>query len=131
MSPAGKTPVERAQEAWGAELPEWVLALARECARPGMSQSKVAGRLGRSGSLVSQVLARKYPGDLQAVQDLFEGVFRNATVTCPALGHIPTNECRDWRDKQRQFVNVNALRVRMYRACSACPRCRKPEEEPE
>lgn len=113
-------PVDKARAAWGAEIPEWVEALAVEC---GMSsQSRVAAQIGRSASLVSLVLANRYPGDLGAVEELFNGVFRSARVECPALGTIPAHECRQWREKSRRFVNVNSLRVRMYRACAQCPR---------
>lgn len=124
-------PVEKARAAWGPEIPDWVEALAAECA--ASSQNKVAQALGRSATLVSNVLAKKYPGDLAAVEDLFNGAFLNARVGCPALGLIPTNECRHWREKARRFVNINALRVRMYRACVNCPRNRKetPNETPE
>lgn len=117
------SPVDIARAAWKEALPEWVEALACECA--ATSQNKVAAQLGRSSSLISQVLRAKYPGDLQAVEELFNGVFRNARVECPALGTIPMHECRHWREKARQFVNVNSLRVRMYRACVNCPRNRK------
>lgn len=117
------TPSEIAREHWGADLPDWIADLAREC--EASSQNKVAARLGRSASLISQVLRAKYPGDLEAVEELFNGVFNAATVECPELGKIPANECRHWREKSRNFVNINSLRVRMYRACSNCPRNRK------
>ena len=119
--------VAKARDAWGAALPEWVEAMAHECAKS--SQSRVAARLGRSGGLVSQVLANKYPGDLASVEDLFNGVFRAECVQCPALGLLPLNECRDWRVKARKFVNVNTLRVRMYRACIQCPKNRKETDD--
>lgn len=117
------TPSEIARECWGVAMPEWVGQLAAEC--EASSQNKVAARIGRSAALVSQVLRAKYPGDLEAVEELFNGVFNAATVECPALGTLPANECRTWREKSRAFVNVNSLRVRMYRACSMCPRNRK------
>lgn len=113
-------PVETAIAAWGDDLPDWVAALARECA--ATSQSKVAARMGRSSALVSQVLRRKYPADLAGVEQVFRGVFENLTLDCPALGTIPANACRDWQLKAATFLNVNSLRVRMYRACHACPR---------
>lgn len=121
--------VEAVREAWKDALPDWVEALAIECART--SQSRVAQRLGRSPALVNQVLKKKYPGDLEAVRDLFNGVYRAEVVACPALGTLPLNECRDWRVKSRKFVNVNALRVRMYRACHMCPKNRKEESNAE
>jgi hypothetical protein len=42
------------------------------------------------------------------------------TVECPQLGTIPSNVCRDWQ--RRPFLNTNAQRVAMYRACARCPR---------
>lgn len=119
-------PVETARAAWGDDLPEWVAAMARECA--ATSQNKVAARLGRSASLVSLVLRAKYPGDLRAVEELFRGAFMAETVNCPALGALPLHECRGWRAKARVFANSNSLRVRMYRACHSCPRNRKEDE---
>lgn len=116
-------PVEIARTAWGADLPDWVERLARECT--ATSQRKVAQRMGRSAAMISQVLRNKYPGHLEGVEEVFKGVFMNAEVTCPALGQIPSNVCQDWRRKSRQFVNINALRVTMYRACANCPRNRK------
>lgn len=113
-------PVEIAREAWGEDLPDWVAALARECA--ATSQNKVAARLGRSAALVSQVLRRKYAADLAGVEQVFRGVFEHLTVECPSLGTIPANVCRDWQLKAARFVNVNSERVRMYRACNSCPR---------
>ena len=116
-------PVERARAAWGESVPDWVLELARQC--EATSQNKVAARLNRSASLVSHVLRNDYPGDLAAVEEVVRGVFMDRTLDCPALGTIPTNICADWRLKARSFVNVNSERVRMFRACNACPRLKK------
>lgn len=113
-------PAEIARAAWGADIPEWVERLAFECA--ATSQNKVAKRIKRSAAMISQVLRRKYPGDLSAVEELINGVFMAKIIECPALGNIPANECQDWRRKSGQFINVNALRVRMFRACSGCSR---------
>lgn len=119
--------VLRTREDWNGAPPDWVEALAIECARS--SQNKVALRLNRSAALVSMVLKNKYEGNLEAVHEVFNGVFRSEVVACPSLGTLPANECQDWRVKSRKFVNVNALRVRMYRACNACPRNRKEEDD--
>lgn len=113
-------PVEKARISWGDDLPDWVKGLAEACATT--SQSEVAKRMNRSASLISAVLSRKYKGSFEAVEDVYRGVFETATVTCPALGTIPANVCRDWQLKGRRFVNVNNIRVRMYRACNSCPR---------
>lgn len=113
-------PMDIARAAWGKEMPDWIARLARECGE--RSQVSVAAAIGRSPALVSQVLRRKYPGDLGAVEEAVRGAFMGAQVTCPALGPIATHECQDWQRKARRFVNVNAQRVRMYRACHHCPR---------
>lgn len=118
-------PVEIAREAWGASMPDWVARLAAECA--ASSQTRVAARMERSATMVSQVLRAKYPGDLAAVEDVVRGVFMGATVTCPQLGTIPANACQDWRRKSQKFSSVNSLRVDMYRACARCPRNRREE----
>ncbi|MBL4750509.1 MAG: hypothetical protein JKX71_08025 [Amylibacter sp.] len=112
--------IQTAQDAWGSDMPDWVQKLAKEC--QASSQVKVSKRLNRSSALVNQVLKCKYKGDLKAVEDCVRGVFMDGTITCPALGVIPTNECQDWRKKARKFAGVNTLRVRMYRACTSCPR---------
>ncbi len=78
--------------------------------------------MNRSASLISAVLANKYKGSLEAVEEVYRGVFRSLTVECPSLGTIPANTCRDWQLKAAKFVNVNAERVRMFRACNSCAR---------
>ncbi|KAF0674343.1 hypothetical protein PMES_03377, partial [Profundibacterium mesophilum KAUST100406-0324] len=40
---------------------------------------------------------------------------------CPALGTIPSNECRQWRRKADRFQGTNTLRVQMFKACNRCP----------
>lgn len=119
-------PVEIARAAWGDELPDWVQRLAEECA--ATSQTRVAARLGRSAAMVSAVLRCKYQGDMTAVEEIVRGVYFRATVLCPALGEISTAICRDWMSKARTYSNDTSQRVRMYRACRACPRFRKEGE---
>lgn len=115
--------VDKARMAWGDDCPDWVVTLATACDET--SQNKVAVQINRSASLVSAVLSGKYRGDMTAVEEVVRGVFEAATVECPELGTIPSNICRDWQLKSRSFVNVNSQRVRMYRACNRCSRCRK------
>jgi len=119
-------PVETAREAWGDALPDWVLSLAQACA--ASSQSKVAAKLGRSGSLISTVLRAKYPGDLAGIEERVRGLLMSATVECPAMGNLPTHECQDWRKKARDFAPHNMQRVMMYRACKSCPINREVEK---
>lgn len=112
---------------WGEDAPDWVIALATECARS--SQSAVARRLEVSTTMVNQTLRKKYPGDLTRIEDLVRGVYMSGEVACPALGVIGANVCRQWRDRSRQFISVNRERVLMYRACNACPRNSTAEVE--
>lgn len=109
-----------AKEHWGEDLPDWVKCLAEECART--TQSRVAGKIGYSASVVNQVLKDKYKGNVASVEDVVRGVFMNAEINCPALGMLPTQTCRKWREAARNFSGHNAERVRMYRACTRCPR---------
>lgn len=114
------TPLDIARAAWGEAIPAWIVMLAEECGRS--SQNKVALRLNRSAALVSNVLRKKYAGDMAAVEDVVRGCFMRAVVQCPALGEISTAACRDWMAASRSYSNENSERVRMYRACRGCPR---------
>lgn len=118
-------PLEIARAAWGEALPDWVEALAVECG--ATSQNRVAARMGRSAGLISQVLHAKYPAGSSAIEERFRSVFQLARVDCPALGTLPAHECQDWRAKARSFATGNPLRVRMFRACTACPRNAREE----
>jgi len=120
-------PLEIARQAWGEPLPDWIDVLARECA--ATSQNRVARRLGRSASLVSTVLRGSYRGDMAAVEERVRGVLMRSTVACPALGEIPAHVCQDWQGQARRFSGVNALRVQMFRACRACPRMKREEDQ--
>lgn len=113
------SPIDIAHQFWPAPVPDWIERLAEECA--SSSQRAVAEKLGRSAGLISQVLRSKYPGDMRAIEEAVRGAFMDATVPCPALGTLPTDECQMWRRRAREFVNTNSLRVRMYRACQSCP----------
>lgn len=126
MKEQAATPLDIARAAWGEPLPDWVETLAIACGQS--SQAQVAKQLGRSGAVISQVLRRTYPASTAGIEDRIRGVYLAGTVECPALGAVPTNECQDWREKARHFALGNPLRVRMYRACQACPRSRKEGE---
>lgn len=110
--------IEKARIAWKSGMPDWVEALAQECA--ASSQNKVAVRLGRSATMISQVLSNTYPGDLIDLEERFRAEFQAAVVVCPALGQIPASDCLAWRKKAREFQNTNSLRIRMFRACRSC-----------
>lgn len=113
-------PLDIAHAHWGADLPDWVHALAVECGRS--SAARVAKQLDRSGAVISQVLNKKYPASMDRIEERVRGVFLNGKVICPALGDLPLQDCQDWREKAPTFALGNPTRLRMYRACNACPR---------
>ena len=119
--------VAAAREAWGSELPDWVLCLAEEASRT--SQNRAAKRIGYTAAVVHGVLRNSYGGSTALVEERVRGALMSATVPCPALGDIGTHICRDWRDRARKFSSHNTLAVRMFRACRSCPRFRKEVEE--
>ncbi len=110
---------DTACEFWGEAPPDWVAALALACDET--SQNKVALKLERSATLVSNILRNRYPADTGLVEDLVRGHLMKETVACPALGEIGKQVCRKWRGKARHFENVNSQTVTMYRACNRCP----------
>jgi len=111
--------INTAREFWDEGLPDWVAALAEACDRE--SQNKVARQMGRSASLVSNILRNRYPADTSIIEDIVRGTFMSENVDCPVLGEIGKQVCRKWRSKARQFENVNSQQVTMYRACNRCP----------
>lgn len=118
---------QTAVAAWGDAMPDWVAELSSACAMT--SQNRVAKQLGVSAAMVSTVLANKYPGDMGRIEDLVRGHFMNGTINCHALGEIPTNVCRDWREKARNFGSANSQRVQMFRACNACAHNQQGEQK--
>ncbi|MDF2232198.1 hypothetical protein P2H44_06490 [Albimonas sp. CAU 1670] len=121
------SPLDVARQHWGDPLPDWIEALARECA--AASQRMVGDRLKRSPSLVSRVLRNSYPGDLAAVEEAVRGAFMGDAVNCPTLGWLPTDECQLWRKRSTKFASVNPTWVRMNRACNRCPRNKTPDRK--
>lgn len=116
------TPIQTAEAAWGAQMPDWVRALALAC--EASSQAKVAKVLKRSGAVVSQVLRNCYPADTRTIEELVRGALMGATVDCPALQLIERHVCVEWRGRARAaaFSGTSTLNVQMFRACNRCPR---------
>lgn len=97
-----------------------MLVLAREADRT--SQNKVAKRIGRTGSLVSQVIANKYGASLDLVEESVRGALMSEKADCPGMGEpIPRDVCQAWRQKAKKYSGHNAQRVAMFRACRRCP----------
>lgn len=112
------TNLEKARMAWGAAMPDWVRAMAEACDRRG--QKAVSERLGYSNAVISQVLAKKYPGVLEKVERAVAGAFMGAVVQCPVLGEIDDASCIE--NQRRPYASTNPTRVRLFQACRGnCP----------
>lgn len=110
-----------AAEHWGDAAPDWVRALAKACDET--SNRVAAEAIGRSASVISQVLRRSYPGSMEEVERRVRGAFMDLTVDCPIEGEISTAACARFQDMPRP--NGDARLVRIFRACrSGCPHSR-------
>lgn len=109
---------EKAASAWGADLPDWVAALADHADRHGLRGAERS--VGYSVGTLSTVISCSYRGDVERVAGKVRGALMGATVDCPALGEIGRDACLDWQKKP--FAATSAARVAVYRACRAgCP----------
>lgn len=112
--------VNRVARAWGANPPDWIVALAAACDRT--SQGQVAHELGISAPRVNQVLGRSYKGRMDRVEQLVRGQYMKAKVSCPVLGEISTRDCQENQSRARgRFRPTNPLRVALRAACPTCP----------
>lgn len=105
------------QEHYGRNAPAWIIALAEECDRT--TQTKVAGRIGRSASLINQVLKNKYTGNLEGIRQRVDAVLRPSCFQCPVLGEISGDDCLKHQGKP--YNPANNLAVRLFLACRKCP----------
>lgn len=105
--------VEKARQAWGDPLPDWVLALAEEADR--VTAIKIAKRLGYSNAVISYVLSNKYPGDVEGVGEKVRGALLGATVMCPVFGEM----ARDYCLSQQKLDNrgSSSVAARRWRHC--------------
>lgn len=120
--------VEKATKAWGSPLPDWVEALATEADR--VTLTPLAARLEYSKAVLSYVIAKKYPGDVERVAEKVRGALLAATVMCPVYGEIGRDQCLDEQKKGNTFTNAG--RGRCYRSCRGigvpkCPNSRIPD----
>ncbi len=111
--------LEKAMQAWGADMPQAVRDLAAECDLS--SQNAVAKRIGRSGAAVSQVLSNSYKGDLNAVLTDVESLLTGQQWDCclPYKSAISALECR--KISKCKLSTTSPLSVRNFRACKQCP----------
>lgn len=110
-----------ARAAWGAALPDWVLALAEEAT--ATSGTLAAERIGYSPAVVTHVIRNHYTGDMERVAGKVRGALMGATVICPVLGEIRRDRCLD--EQRKPFAGTSSIRSRLYHACRAgCPNSR-------
>lgn len=102
----------------------WIEVLKAEC--DSTSQSKVADKLRRSSgdgfpspTVINQIIKGKYPGRTDRLKALVEGMYMSATVTCPVVGEIPSDQCIEYQ--ARPYAATNPTRIKLYQACrSSC-----------
>ncbi|WIY25004.1 hypothetical protein [Parasedimentitalea psychrophila] len=109
-----------AQDAWGDDVPDWIMTLVREC--DGSSQNKVATRLGISAAAVSQVIRKSYMGSYDNVAMRVREIYISGDIECPAIGEISSEVCLHWRDEIRKGTSAGPQRILMTRFCRKCPR---------
>lgn len=98
--------------------PTWIELLRQACA--SSSQSAVAARIGYSAGALSAVLAGKYGGNLDRVQQAVEGALMDSVVDCPVIGELPRQKCME--HQRTPLMRTNPSRIALYRACrGGCP----------
>ncbi len=118
-----------ARDGWGDDVPDWVCALVKACDCKGASQNSVAGRVGVTGAVISQVLRNKYPARTDRIEARVRAIFLDGQISCPALGEITSEDCLNWRDAAHKLNSVSPARVRMFRACKTCRRNANDNED--
>lgn len=111
--------MNRALRAWGANPPDWIVALAAACDKT--TQARVAADLEISAPVVNQLLGRTYQGRVDRMESRVRGQYMKATVLCPVLGEISTRDCQENQQRNRSFRATNPLRVALRMACPKCP----------
>ncbi|RWO83969.1 MAG: transcriptional regulator [Mesorhizobium sp.] len=118
--PAGKTFAEKAAEAWGAPVPDWIGELARLADAEGLGGAEK--RVGYSRSAISTIIACKYLGDLARVEQMVRGALMSLVVECPVLGEIGRDRCLT--EQKEPFRATSRHRAQLFHACKICPQRR-------
>lgn len=111
--------LEKAQAAWGADMPHWVRRLAEACDAAGLN--KTAARLQISPALLSLTINKRHHAGYAYAQTCVQRLLMTPDVACPVLGLISAEQCS--AEQQKPFTSVNPLAVAVYRACRACEHC--------
>lgn len=115
-----RSPVDfraKALAAWGDPLPEWIDELARLADAEGLAGAEK--RIGYSRSAVSTILAGKYAGDLDRVEQMVRGALMAETVDCPVLGEIGRDRCLT--EQKEPFRATSRMRAQLFHCCKTCP----------
>jgi hypothetical protein len=118
----GRSYAERARERWQGKAPDWVMSLAAEadrCRADGRSQGDLGKRLGISGSVISAIIGKTYPGRYNTAEARVRGALMSATVECPVEGTIGRDRCAG--NQTLKFSAANPTRARFPLACRICP----------
>ncbi len=106
----------KAREAWGEDVPPWILVLAAQCDE--RSQKAVADKIGISGGQISRIINGKYNGNYSEAALAVRSHLSGETVSCPAIGEIPLSSCIRGR---RHTGPAQTFLQRVY--ASSCPIC--------
>ncbi|MGH6887958.1 MAG: transcriptional regulator [Rhizomicrobium sp.] len=119
---SGVSYAERASARWNGRPPDWVCALAAEADRAraaGQSQGDLGERLGISGSVISAVIGKTYPGRYDVAEAKVRGHLMSATVVCPVEETIGLDRCA--ANQALKFSAANPSRAKFPFVCRSCP----------
>jgi hypothetical protein len=118
-----KSFLEKATDAYGQPLPDWILQLANLADTVGLSGCEK--RINYSRSAISSVLNGKYAkGDMGRFESMVRGALMAETVECPVLGQIGRDRCLN--EQNEPFRATSSFRAQLYHACrGGCVNARK------
>ncbi|WP_446653088.1 hypothetical protein [Blastomonas sp.] len=112
------TNMQRAQAAWGEDMPPWVRLLA--AAADATNQRKAGEKIKRNASYVSRILNRDYAGSYEEAERLVRAAWGNEDVLCPVWNDsIPLASCMNLRRKKG--FPQNSVENLYYQTCPTCP----------
>ncbi|WP_246676580.1 MULTISPECIES: transcriptional regulator [unclassified Mesorhizobium] len=102
-------------------MPDWVAELVAVADAEGLGGAEK--RVGYSRSAISTIIAAKYNGDLDRVEQMVRGALMSETVVCPILGDIGRDRCLT--EQKEPFRATSRHRAQLFHACKTCPQRRK------
>lgn len=121
------TNIERAEAAWGPEMPRWVRLLASAC--DVTNQRAVGDRLAKSSGYVSRLVNARYEGSYAEAERLVRAAYGDEEVVCPLWGPIPLANCM--RSRRRRASPRNQVHHRHAATCPTCPNNTDQTQEEE